>query len=296
MSSGECMKILITGSKGFIGHNLAKELETSYEVWAVGREELDLLNPESTMEFLKQHRFDVVIHAANINSSRYGNNVSDYELIRGNLHMFYNLVNCRDLYGKMLYFGSGAELDRRNYIPRMTEDYLGKHIPEDSYGLSKYVMASEISKYDNIYDLRLFGVFGPYEEWDHRFISNAICRALKGMPITINQNVFFDYLYVKDLARILKYFIEKDAEYKHYNLCRNESVDLLSLAQIIKDVLGADVPIIVKNDGLKSEYTADGTRMLKEIGDFKFTDIRDAISELRDYYKACIEQIDENKL
>lgn len=44
---------------------------------------------------------------------------------------------------------------------------------------------------------------------ERRFISNAICRALKGMDITLHKNVYFDYLWVDDLIKIISFFIEK---------------------------------------------------------------------------------------
>ena len=57
---------------------------------------------------------------------------------------------------------------------------------------------------DRVYELRLFGVFGPYEDWQVRFLSNACARAVWDMPLVIRQNVFFDYLDVDDLGRILE--------------------------------------------------------------------------------------------
>ena len=70
-------------------------------------------------------------------------------------------------------------------------------MPQDSYGFEiYYVRTCENSK--NIYDLRLFGVYGKYEN-GKKIYFNAICRVLKGKDITIRQNVYFDYLWIDDL-------------------------------------------------------------------------------------------------
>ena len=59
----------------------------------------------------------------------------------------------------------------------MRESYFGRHIPTDIYGFSKYVIAKDIeSVRRNIYNLRVFGIFGKYEDYKRRVISNNICQ------------------------------------------------------------------------------------------------------------------------
>ena len=43
----------------------------------------------------------------------------------------------------------------------------------------------------NIYNLRVFGIFGKYEDHTRRFISNNICRVLCGLDISMNKNMLF---------------------------------------------------------------------------------------------------------
>ena len=58
--------------------------------------------------------------------------------------MFFNLIRNSGLFGKMVYFGSGAEYDNRYYQPRMPEGYFDTHVPADSYGFSKYICAKTL--------------------------------------------------------------------------------------------------------------------------------------------------------
>ena len=193
------MKILVTGANGFIGKNIFLYLKDMYEVKNPTREELNLINTEEVEEYLKKHNFDIIIHSANVNNVK-SKETTSYNVLDGNLRMFYNLQRCQNYYGKMYYFGSGAEYDMQNYIPNMKEEYFDTFVPIDNYGFSKYIMSKSCKYLDNIYDLRLFGVFGKYEEWERRFISNAICRVLKGMDILIHKNIFIDYLWIDDLC------------------------------------------------------------------------------------------------
>ena len=273
--------ILLTGATGFIARNLRHQLQEKHNVSAPTRAELNLLNVEAVEAYLRDHRFDVVIHAANTNNVVHPEHAA--QMLDFNLRMFYNLERCSQLYGKLYYFGSGAEYDLRHYVPRMTEEYFGKHIPADPYGFSKYIM-SKAAK-GNIYDLRLFGVFGPHEEWRRRFISNMIYQALSYDVMRMDRNMYFDYLYVNDLAKILEWFLHHDPRYHHYNVCTGEEIDLLSLARIVREETGSSAEIMMNGTEWKLPYTGSNARLLGEIGDFQFTPIRTAVREMVVWYR-----------
>jgi len=284
------MRILITGGSGFIGRNLAEQLAPAYEVLAPSSAELDLLKAQDVREYLDAHRCDVVVHAATTRSNR--RLAAPPDLLDRNCRMFFNVARNAERFGKMIHFGSGAEYDRTDLPSRVTEDYFDTRVPADAYGFSKYICAKYIERSEGIVDLRLFGVFGPYEDYTVRFISNACCRALKGLPIVIRQDVTFDYLYVKDLARITSWFIENDARHRAYNVCTGKPVTLTELARIVAEISGCNPEISVMHGGLSAEYTADNSRLLAEIGDCKFQDPRSAIAELYSWYENNFCQIE----
>lgn len=275
------MRILLSGSTGFIGHNLKEAWEDRYDLCTPDRGELDLLDAESVEQYLKNGRFDVVIHAANMNAGR--RTIDNYQILDGNLRMFGNLERCRKLYGKLLYFGSGAEYDARHYIPNMPESYFGTHIPADPYGFSKYIMSKLAG--GNIYDLRLFGVFGKYEEWKRRFISNMIYQSFTGRILRVNQNMCFDYLYIEDLISVLEWFLTHEPKHHHYNVCSGRCVDLLSLAKTVIEITGRPADIEVAQDGWKLEYTGDNTRLLAETRNISLTPMPVAIQKMVSYYQ-----------
>ena len=275
-------KILITGANGFIGKNIAEKI--NYTTYTPRSNELNLLNEQQTTDYLEQNAFDIVIHSAKRDGVHERKRLSDFEVLDSNLQMFYNLEKNKHLFGKMIYFGSGAEYNRTSMPPKVQESYFGMSIPKDAYGFSKYIMSKEAEKDNNIYDLRLFGVYGKYEAWDRRFISNAIYRALNGQAIMINQNVFFDYLYIDDLVEVLIWFIENTPKHKHYNVCSGISIDLLTLAQMVRECIGIDCDIEVATDGLKPEYSGDNFRLLQEV-DYSFLPHQEAICRLIEYYK-----------
>ena len=287
--------ILITGSSGFIGKNLAEILSALYKVYAPKTDELDLNDQYKVEQFFRSHKINIVIHAANYRG-KLGQKCAESTILEYGLRMYANLERCSHLYDKMYYFGSGAEYDSRYYRPFMKEDYFGKHIPKDGYGFYKYLLSKQCMLKDNIYDLRLFGVYGKYEDWTRRFISNNVCRVLKGKPMTLSRNVFFDYIYIDDLFNIMCWFIEHEPAHKHYNVCRGSHIDLLSLAMIIKEVMGIEYPLLVNQEGYKLEYSGDNQRLLSEIGGYSFRPFKETIEELVTYYQAHEQEIDANLL
>jgi UDP-glucose 4-epimerase len=285
------MRMLITGGSGFIGRNLAEQLAATYEVLAPSSAELDLLKEQEVRDYLSTHRFDVIVHTATTRSNRRLGAPPD--MLDRNCRMFFNLV--RNLagnggrVGKMIHFGSGAEYDRSELPARVREDYFDTRVPRDAYGFSKYICARYIERSDRIVNLRLFGVFGAYEDYTVRFISNACCRALKGLPIVLRQDIVFDYLYIKDLVKITRWFIENNARHKAYNVCSGRPVALTELARVIArvsaQVSGRNPKVSVTTEGMGPEYSADNSRMLTEMGGYQFWDLEDSIRDLYTWYE-----------
>lgn len=289
-------KILVTGSGGFIGRNIKEYFNDSYNVLAPRSSELDLLDTGKVNQYLSRHKFDIVIHcAADVMSRNFKGDPS--KILYNNLRIFFNLAKNSRHFKRMFYFGSGAEYDMRHYIPKMTESYFGTYIPEDYYGFSKYISAQYIPNDPKIIDLRLFGCFGKYENWEVRFISNAMCKRIYDLDISMHQNVFFDYLYVHDLLRILEILIKKSTlSYQHYNVCTGTVIDLKTLASKIRTVSGKKCRIIVEKRGLRLEYSGNNKRLMKELGKFNFTSMDTALQELYDWYNSHKQYIDRKKL
>lgn len=286
-------KILITGASGFIGKNLAEYFVGKYDVHAPSRAELDLKDAEAVRQYLGRYQFDTVIHSANMNDVTY--RLSPHDILDGNLRMFYHLESCSHLYGKMIYFGSGAEYDMRNYRPLMRETYFGRHIPSDPYGFSKYTMHRIAEQGENLYDLILFGVYGRYEQFQRRFISNNICKSILGQSMTLSKNAKLDYLYIDDLCRIVEWFLEHTPRYKCYNVCTGHPVELLALAREINEITGLGRETIIYEEGWKPEYSGNNARLLEEIGDFVFCDRKKAIADMVEYYRDQKETLHSNE-
>jgi GDP-L-fucose synthase len=288
-------RLLITGSNGFIGRNLCEQMRDRYEVLAPKRQELDLLDDDAVRQYLRRGPVDAVVHSATTPGHR--NAVPVPNLAYRNLRMFFNLVRNADCFGKMLHLGSGAEFDMRHYTPRMREEDFDRHVPVDEHGLSKYVCAryAEVAP-ERVVVLRAFGVFGKYEDFEIRFPSNAICKALYDRPITLRQNRRFSYLFIDDLTPIVEHFVEHEARHRTYNVTPDEVVELEQVAQMVRDVSGKWVDIVVGQPGMGLEYSGDNARLHAEIPGLRFTPMRDALRSLYGWYEQNKKNIPEAAL
>lgn len=276
------IKILLTGGNGFIGRNILEILGDKFIFLAPGHEELNLLDSQKVFEYLKNNPVDLVIHAANRGGSRLDKDSA--EVTSENLKIFFNLIRAKEFFTRMIMLGSGAEYDKSRDIVKIKEDNFDEAVPKDAYGFYKYVCAKYAQQADFITHLRFFGVYGKYEDYRVRFISNNLCKALLGLPLTMKQNVLFDYIYVKDLVRILEHFINHKPKDVFYNIGRGEPIDLESLAHKILEITGQHLPFTTVQSGLGREYTCDVNRLKKELPVFKYTGLEDSLREMSAYY------------
>jgi GDP-L-fucose synthase len=166
----------------------------------------------------------------------------------------------------------------------MREDYFDTFVPSDQYGFSKYLINKFIEKSDKIYNLRLFGVFGKYEDWRIRFISQTCCRALYDKPITINQDVRFDYMYIDDVVKVTEWFLKNNPNEKIYNVCSGVVLSLTDLTYKILNIEGKKLDIIKVKEGMGHEYSGNNTKLIQVIGNLPFRDMDECIHNLYDWY------------
>ena len=287
--------ILLTGGSGFIGRNIHESfLVDKYNVLSPSSLELNVADEKSVADYLHKHTVDVVIHAAVKPSHRNAKDFSNIFYI--NTRMFFNLERYKEYFEKILVIGSRAIYDNRNYQPKMKEDSWKEHITVDEHGYCKYVCEKVIAHCSNIYDLRVFGIFGKYEDYAIRFISNAICKVLFDLPISIKQNRKFDYLYVNDFMPILDWFVQNEPKYQAYNITPDSSISLYDLAVIVREVAGKPLhPIVISQEGMGLEYSGDNSRLKSEF-DLNLTPLALAIRDLYIWYSGNKGQLDKNLL
>jgi GDP-L-fucose synthase len=291
------LRILLTGGSGFIGRHVKDRLGRDHEVLAPTHAELELSNAVAVRRWLGDHPVDAVVHAAVKPGHR--NAPDQADLVGNNLRQFFSLVRCRAEFGRFVVLTSGAVYGIQRPLVKVTEDALGEEVPTDDHGFSKYVEALWLQGDPDAVELRPFGVYGPGEDYAIRFISNACCKALLGMPVTLRRDRLFSYVWVDDLAAVVGRAVDARGgglAPGSYNVTPGDPVGLRALADLVVSASGADVPVIVADSTLGAEYSGDGSKLASIDPSFRFTTPAQGVEKLVDWYAARKDRIDRSAL
>lgn len=260
---------MILGASGFIGTNLKEQLE--YDLLTPTHQELELTNYKDVSDYLCKKRPDVILHCAS---------KDDKYCFMDNISSFMSVALWNNFYGKMIYFGSGADFGRDRWEENMSENFLaGK--PNDPYGASKWAITHYINeKVNNIVNLRLFGVYGKYEDYKRRFISHCLWAKYNNKKVSVN-NARFDYIHIDDLIGIVRWFIENECKEKTYNVCRGQAVSLQSIAEMI-----LPKEKITLKENKPFTYSGNNKKLLREMGWYYFTPLHWGIDSLDGWFKS----------
>lgn len=247
------MNILITGSNGFIGRNLSKQLEQryNYSVTTLNRNNCDLLDSKFVYDFfLKQNTtYDLVLHTAIEGGRR--NKIDSESSVYRNILMLYNLLINEQYFKHMISFGSGAELDRRNNVNNSSN--ITHRYPIDPYGMSKHIINNIIINESKLSNFRIYNCFGIDEQPD-RMIRSNITRYLNKQDMIIYQDRIMDFFYIDDLASTIHYFIQQNSIPKHFECCYKEKYSLYDITNIINELDTHKVKISIESTTRGNDY------------------------------------------
>jgi GDP-L-fucose synthase len=278
------MIVLVTGGSGFIGRHIVARLSRSHEVVAPAHADLDLTDGDAVKRWLAGRHIDAVVHAAVKPGHRNAADASS--LTDQNLRQFFAIL--------------GAVYGAQRPVAGASEEDLGDVLPADEHGFSKYVEALALRHDGNAVELRPFGVFGPGEDYAIRFVSNACCKALLGLPITLRRDRLFSYVWVEDLAAVIEAALhDKRAgglAGGAYNVTLPAPVRLRELADMVVAVSADKVPVKVAQAGMGSDYFADAGKLHAALPGSTPTTMVEGVRRLYDWYAQRRGQIDRAAL
>ena len=254
MKINKMSKILVTGGAGFIGSNLALELEKQgHEVTIIDNLssgdkkniegfkskfiELDISKP-----FQMEENFDIIFHEAAITDPRYP---YDEETYNKNIEGFKNILELVKKNNAKLIYASTAGLYGNGSVP-MKESQEKEIL--STYAKSKLMMdeiASEHFDKMHIVGLRYFNVFGPREAHKGKPAS-MIYHLGKQMKAEKNPRIFKwgeqkrDHIYVKDVVEATIKAI-KAKKSGIYNVGTGIATSFNDLIKTLNEVLGTNL-------------------------------------------------------
>jgi len=246
------MKCLVTGGAGFIGSNLALELEKQgNEVVVVDnlltgtKDNLKgfkgkIIEMDVSKQFGINEKLNVIFHEAAITDPRFED---DKEMLRSNLEGFKNMIKLAKKNKAKLIYASTANLYGNGPIP-MKEGQEKEII--SAYGKSKLEMdkiTETLKDKMHIVGLRYFNVFGPKEINKGRAAS-MVYHLSKQIKTGKNPRIFKhgeqkrDHIYVKDAVKATIKAI--NAKSGVYNVGTGIATSFNDLIKILNEALGTN--------------------------------------------------------
>ena len=273
------MKIIVTGSSGFIGYHLAQKLlELNHTVYGIDSinnyydvkiknnrtKELkkfknffflkvDLKNKAKIEKYFKKIKINLIINLAAQAGVRYSI-TSPQKYFDNNILSFFNLIEFARKYNikNIVSASSSSVYGENKKIPFSEKDRVDN--------LTQFYAATKRSNeiigevYSKIYKmnftfLRLFTVYGPWGRPDMamvKFVTNIIKK--KRIDVFNKGNHHRDFTYIDDIVDgiIKACFKKKKHNYRIYNLGSGKKIVLTKLINTIQSKLGLKANINLK--------------------------------------------------
>ncbi len=200
------MKLLVTGVKGQLGHDVVKECEKR-GITAIGVdiEEMDITDAAACEKVIKEAKVDAVIHCAAYTTVDAAED--NIELCRKiNAEGTENIVKvCRELNIKMMYFSTDYVFNGKGDRPWKTDD---ERSPLNVYGQTKYegelAVENSLEKY---FILRIAWVFGVNGK---NFIKTMLRLGKEKGAVSVVNDQIGSPTYTADLAVLAVDMIQTD--------------------------------------------------------------------------------------
>lgn len=301
------MKILITGSGGMVGRNIAESaLLKEHALLTPRRSELDLSDFNATVHYLKRNKPDAIVHCAGRVGGIQANINHPVEFLVENLDMGRNIVLAARDTGikKLLNMGSSCMYPRNAPNPLKEELILkGELEPtNEGYAIAKVAVAKLCEyvsrenpdfQYKTAIPCNLYGKYDKFDpEKSHmipaviRRLYQAVTAKLETIELWGDGTARREFMYVEDVADFVAYALihfDKMPAYLNVGLGFDYSINdyYREIANIV-GYSGRFTHDLTKPTGMKQKLV-DVDR-LKEFGWTAKTSLRNGLQKTFDYY------------
>ena len=268
------MKILITGTAGFIGFHLAKSLlRDNFDILGIDSisdyydiklkkdrliklkksknfnfKKINISNKEALNKVYKSFLPDIVVNLAAQPGVSYSMK-NPYSYVDSNLVGFVNIIECARKFKTQgfIYASSSSVYGLNEKKPFSEKDRVNK--PIALYGATKRANELIASSYSHLYGLhttglRYFTVYGPWYRPDMAmFIFAKKIMDKKTIDIYNNGNIKRDFTYIDDIINGTKLSLIKNYNCEIFNLGNNKTEKLMDIIKIIEKELGVSAKL-----------------------------------------------------
>ena len=314
------MKILITGSAGFIGFSFAKKLleKKIYKIVGIDNfndyydinlkkkrnnilknyknykfNKVDITDKKKIDKIFKNEKFDFVFHFAAQAGVRYSINFPR-KYMESNVMGFFNILeNVKKYKVKRLFYASSSSVygENKNFPLNEKENIFPKNI----YALSKKVNEEIANIFNRYYKVKLTGLrfFTIYGEWGRpdmmmlKFISSYYNN--KTFELYNFGNHVRDFTYIGDAVTIMYLLLKKHKKLDNneiFNICSNKPINLKKIILFMKkNEINPKIKKVTlqKADILKTH--GNNSKLIRFTKFKKFSDWKESLKKTIEWYQ-----------
>ena len=322
------MKILVTGSAGFIGYHLCESLlEDGYEILGIDNindyydtklkiarldelrkknnfifSQVDISNKDSLSKSFKSFKPNKVVNLAAQAGVRYSIE-NPYAYMDSNLVGYLNIIElCRhnNVEG-LIYASSSSVYGGNTKSPFSVDDRVDN--PLALYGVTKRANELIAHAYTKLYDLnttglRFFTVYGPWGRPDMAmFIFTKKIIAGEEINVFNNGHMKRDFTYIDDIISGTRSAIESNYKNEIFNLGNNRSENLMDMIRLIEKELNlkALIKFMPMQPGDVKESYADIKKSQQMLNFNPTTNIDVGIKNFINWYKNTYQEFKRKK-
>ena len=312
------MKILVTGSAGFIGYHLCNSLlNDGYDILGIDNinnyynknlklerleilkkyknfnfKKIDISNRENVAKIFKNFKPYKVINLAAQAGVRFSIE-NPYAYIDSNIIGFINLIEIskqNDVNG-FIYASSSSVYGGNKKLPFSESDMTND--PISLYGATKKSNELIANSYSSLYGLnttglRYFTVYGPWGRPDMAYFSFTK-KILAEEPIEVYNNgkMKRDFTFIDDIILGTKSALEKNYKCEIFNLGNNKNEELMDLIKVLENELSKEaiVKFLPMQSGDVIETYANIEKSIEKLNFNPKTSIQDGIPKFIDWFK-----------
>ena len=252
-------KILVTGATGFFGHHVMDEL-ANHNVIGVGKSDYNLLSTSECRRMFKDISPNVVIHLAAVTGGILKNKEYPadmwYKNTMINSSVFQNAIDFK--VRKLIYVLAGCAYPKMRGT--MREEDIWNGYPDEHpapFSLSRKMGLVACTAYRKQYGLNssvvipgnMYGEHDCFDIQDCHVIPALMRKIHKskkdGTPVEVwgSGSAIRDFVYVKDVAACLPFFIENDCS-GPVNLSSGKDTSIKELVDKMSKIIGESIEIL----------------------------------------------------
>ena len=299
------MRILLTGTSGFLGQNIFPKLKQKYYVYGISSKDADLRKQSDCKKIISRFYPDVIIHAAGSVGGIGANRENPGKFMYDNLIMGANLIEeaRHQGIGKFILLGTVCAYPKFTPVP-FKEEELWNGYPEETnapYGIAKKTLMKMIETYYEQYqfngvNLIPVNMYGPHDHFN--LTSSHVIPALilkvhqarmsgdSSITLWGTGQASREFLFAEDCADAIKLAIEKNIGPEPINIGTGKEIKICELIETIADIMGFDGKIIYDDnypDG-QPRRCLDTTKAKERLGFEAKTNLAEGLNKTIQYF------------